>query len=75
MNPKRPKKLKIIFGIILIAVVALDFLVNRYHPNFIWDEMPGFSAFYGFISGVILIVIAKIIAPAIGIVKKEDYYD
>lgn len=75
MNPKTIKKLKIIFGIVLIAVVVADFLVHRHHPYFFWDEIPGFSAFYGFISGVVIIVIAKIIAPFIGLVKKEDYYD
>ncbi len=75
MNPKKLKTLKIIFGIVLIAIVVFDFLVHRHHPNFFWDEMPGFSAFYGFVSGVVIIVIAKIIAPFIGLVKKEDYYD
>lgn len=75
MNPKNLKKLKIVFGIVLIVVVVADFLVNRHHPKFFWDKMPGFGAFYGFISGVIIIVIAKIIAPFIGIIKKEDYYD
>jgi len=75
MNLKKNMKLKIAFGIVLVVVFVSDFLVHRHHPYLPWDSIPGFSAVYGLISGVVIIVIAKIIAPFVGLVKKEDYYD
>ncbi len=75
MNPETIRKLKIIFGVILVIVLASDFLVQRPHIYFIWDRIPGFSAAFGFISAVVIIVIAKIIAPGIGLVKREDDHD
>ncbi len=65
----------IIFAIILGIVLLSDFVVHRHHPAFIWDEIPGFSAVFGFISAIIIIVLAKVIAPGLGLTKKEDYYE
>ncbi len=64
----------IIFAIILGIVFLSDFVVHRHHPAFIWDEIPGFSAVFGFISAIIIIVLAKVIAPGVGLVKKEDHH-
>ncbi len=69
------KKMKILFAIVLGVVLLSDFLVHRHHPAFIWDTIPGFSAAFGFISAIIIIVLAKVIAPGLGLMKKEDYYD
>lgn len=66
--------MKIIFAVILGIVLLSDFVVHRHHPAFIWDEIPGFSAVFGFISAIVLIVIAKVIAPGLGLVKKEDHH-
>ncbi len=69
------KKMKIIFAVVLGIVLLSDFVVERHHPVFIWDEIPGFSAAFGLISAIIIIVLAKVIAPGLGLMKKEDYYD
>ncbi len=69
------KKMWIIFAIILVVVLLSDFVVHRHHAAFIWDEIPGFSAAFGFISGIIIIVLAKIVAPAVGLVKEEDHHE
>ena len=74
MNPKTIKKLKWIFYAVLIIVFVADFLVERHHASFPWDSIPGFSAFYGFISCAAIIIISKIIGHA-WLMKKEDYYD
>ena len=73
-NPKNTGKLKKILYISVAMIVLSDFLVHREHTVFFWDKIPGWSAFYGFISTVALIVIAKIILHHL-IMRREDYYD
>ncbi len=68
------KKMKIIFAIVLGIVLLSDFVVERRHPVFIWDEIPGFSAAFGLISAIVIIVLAKVIAPAVGLVRKDDHH-
>ena len=59
---------------VLIIVFGVDFLIHRHHATFMWDEFPGFSAVYGFISCVVIILVSKAIGHAF-LMKKEDYYD
>lgn len=66
-------KLKIIFFIILVLVLGSDFLVHREHAVFIWDKIPGWSAFFGFASGVIVIFVVKFVGHLL--LRKEGYYD
>lgn len=75
MKNETIKKLKIIFYIILVIVFISDFLAHRHHPYFIWDKIPGFSAVYGLISCILIVVVSKFIGKQCGIMKKEDYYD
>lgn len=72
-NPDNAGKLKKILYVALVVIVATDILVPREHAVFFWDSIPGWSAFYGFISGIIIVVVAKILG--FGLRKKEDYYD
>ena len=74
VNKKRSQTLKWIFFALLVVVFAADFLVERHHVEFPWDSIPGFSAVYGFISVVIIIIISKVVG-AILVTRKEDYYD
>ncbi len=69
------KKMKIIFAVVLGIVLLSDFVVHRKHPIFIWDEIPGFSAVFGLISAIVIIVLAKVIAPAVGLVRKDDHHE
>jgi H+/Cl- antiporter ClcA len=44
------------------------------HPHFWWEEIPVFSAIYGFIGCVVIIIASK----ALGhhwLQKEEDYYE
>lgn len=72
-NPDNAGKLKKILYIALAVAAAADVLVPREHVVFFWDSIPGWSAFYGFISGILIVIVAKIIG--FGLRKKEDYYD
>lgn len=45
------------------------------HVTYIWDKIPGWGAFYGFVSCVVIILVSKFIGHQGGIMKKEDYYD
>lgn len=61
--------------IVLAIIVMSDFFVHREHAEYIWDKMPGFGAFYGFVSCVVIVVVSKFIGHQLGVMKKEDYYD
>ena len=73
-NPKNVKTMWIMFGIALILTVIPDFFITREHIIFPWDAIPGFSAVYGFISCVMIIIVAKVIGHK-WLMKEEDYYD
>ena len=74
VNKKRIQALKWIFFALLAVVFAADFFVERHHAEFPWDNLPGFSAVYGFVSVIVIIIVAKIIGAVI-VTRKEDYYD
>jgi hypothetical protein len=70
---------KHLFGILygcLAASVAAGVLVQLHeqsHAAFVWQELPVFSALYGFAGCILIIVVSK----ALGhhwIQKEEDYY-
>ncbi len=74
MNKKRVATIKWIFYALLAVVFAADFFAERHHANFPWDNIPGFSAAYGFLSVVVIIIVSKVIGKVV-VSKKEDYYD
>jgi len=61
----------------LVASVLAGVLVHLFMPShaaFVWQEIPGFSAIYGFVGCILIIVVSK----ALGhywLQKEEDYYD
>jgi hypothetical protein len=69
------RQLKRMGYIALVLVVIADFFVHRAHARYIWDKIPGWGAFYGFISCVVIILVSKFLGHQGGIMKKEDYYD
>ena len=73
-SQKTSKLLRIFMYIALFIVVVIDFFIERQHIEFFWDMVPGFSAFYGFISCAVIIVVSKAVGRA-WLMKKEDYYD
>lgn len=66
------KRLWVVFAVVLVATVLMDFFVQ--HERHFWlDGTFGFGAWFGFISCVVLILLAK----AVGAVLKrpDNYYD
>lgn len=74
-NPENSSKLKKMLYISLVVIVISDFFVHREHAHYIWDKIPGWGAFYGFVSCVLIILVSKFIGKQGGVMKKEDYYD
>lgn len=68
------KTLERIAYVILALTVVLDLFIPRDYVHFFWDDIPGFSAVYGFISCILIIIVSK----ALGhywLSRPEDYYD
>jgi hypothetical protein len=64
-----------LFYLVLVLIVAADFLVSRQHAEYLWDRLPGWSALYGFGSCVLLIFVSKFLGHRAGLMRGEDYYD
>ncbi|MCW3141091.1 MAG: hypothetical protein N2V72_02760 [Methanophagales archaeon] len=71
---------KHLFGILYVCLVmsilagVLVHLFIPSHAAFLWQEIPGFSAIYGFIGCILIIIVSK----ALGhywLQKEEDYYE
>lgn len=74
-NPANAKTLTKIGYVALAITVIADFFVHRAHPIYIWDRIPGWGAFYGFVSCVVIIIVSKFLGHQGGIMQSEDYYD
>ncbi|AGK61779.1 hypothetical protein Asulf_01808 [Archaeoglobus sulfaticallidus PM70-1] len=68
------RKLRRIFYIVLAITFISDFFIRREHVEFVWQAIPGFASFYGFISCIFIIVFSKWIGHR-WLMKEEDYYD
>ena len=71
----RAKTRRRLFYLVLVLLVAADFLVGREHVEYFWDRLPGWSALYGFGSCVLLIFVSKFLGHQGGLMRGEDYYD
>jgi putative heme iron utilization protein len=74
-NPENAGMQKKLGILTLVVVFVSDFFVHRDHALYIWDKIPGWGAFYGFVSCVIIILVSKFIGHQGGIMKREDYYN
>jgi predicted tellurium resistance membrane protein TerC len=68
------KTLKRIAYVILALTVVLDLFIPRDYVHFFWDDIPGFSAVYGFISCILIIIVSKTLGHY-WLSRPEDYYD
>lgn len=64
-----------LFYLVLVLILAADFVVQREHAQYLWDRLPGWSALYGFGSCVLLIFVSKFLGHQGGLMRREDYYD
>ena len=73
-NPENVGTLKKLGYLSLVLVFLSDFFVHREHAIYIWDKIPGWGAFYGFVSCVVIILVSKFVGHH-GIMQGEDYYN
>ncbi len=73
-DPANAGRLKKMGYLSLVLVFIADFFVGRHHAIYIWDKIPGWGAFYGFVSCVAIIVVSKFLGHH-GIMQDEDYYN
>lgn len=74
-NPARMKRVRQIFYATLVLLVVADFFAPRPHAIFPWDLIPGFSAVYGFVSCILIILVSKFIGHSGGLMVREDFYE
>lgn len=63
-----------LFYAVLAVLVLIDVFIPKEHALFSWEALPGFSALYGLISCLLIIIVSKWIGHAVLMVR-EDYYD
>lgn len=71
-KPENVKRFLRIFYVSLVLLLIIDFFIPK-PAEFPWEDSPNFFSVYGFVSGVLLIFIAKVLR--IFIKRKESYYD
>lgn len=68
------KILKYLFFISIGASILMGFFVSPKHPHCFLEKIPAFSAVFGFIGCIVIVVASK----ALGhhwLQRNEDYYD
>ena len=71
---RRSRRVRQLFYALLALTVLLDLVAPAEHALFGLAALPGFSALYGLLSCVLIIVVSKWLGHA-GLMKREDYYD
>ncbi len=64
----------VVLALVLLAEIALPFLLHDEHHNFSFEGWPAFGSLYGLVSCVAIIVLSKLIGKA-WLMRREDYYD
>ncbi len=72
VRPENIRRLWILFVVILVLTVLVDFLVHH-HTYFTVDGSFGFGAWFGFFSCVGLVVFAKSLGVFLSC--KDSYYE
>ncbi len=57
---------------VCVALVVADFFYHK-HTHYGAEKLPGFFAFFGFVSAVFLVLTAKQLRRIL--MRDEDYYD
>ncbi len=65
---------RIVWGLGMIcALVVLAEMFFVKHAHYSWESLPGFHAFFGFVSCVLLVLAAKVLRKIL--MRDENYYD
>jgi hypothetical protein len=72
-NPRNLKILLAALYILCFVSFAAELLIHK-HTYFDWEKWPLFYGSYGFISCVMLVLVAKYIVRPL-IMRDEDFYD
>lgn len=73
-KPERVKAVIVLLLVICAGLLLIDPLIPKDHVHFPWEAGFGFYAAYGFVSCVILVLIAKYVLRPL-VMRKEDYYE
>lgn len=71
-KPGNVQRFLIAFFISLAALLVVDFFIAK-HGHWPFENVPNFFAAYGFVSCVVLVLVAKVLRLMIK--RPEDYYD
>lgn len=72
VRAKTIRRLWILFIVILILLLIPDFFIHQ-HAHFGLEATFGFYAWYGFVTCVAMVVVAKLLG--IFLKRKDTYYD
>lgn len=71
-KPENVKKVLYVFYALCGLLFAADFVIHR-HVYHSWENLPAFYAVYGFVSCVVLVLIATEMRKVV--MRGEDYYE
>lgn len=72
-HPQNLRRLRLGFYIVLGLLVVPDFFLHKHALFYEVESWPGFYAFFGFVSCVVIIVVSKLLGFLLK--RREDYYD
>jgi len=71
----KKEKLTLSVALLLVLLAAVEFfLVHKHHAVFALENVPGYTAVFGLLATLVLILVSKGIGHAI-LMKREDYYE
>lgn len=73
-KPSRVRNFLRLFYLLCVILLVSDVFVPKEYLHFSWEESFGFYAVFGFVSCVVLVLIANYVLRPI-VMRGEDYYD
>jgi hypothetical protein len=70
-DPVHVRRFLRVFFVSLLVLLAVDPFVHK-HGAFPWEETPGFFAAYGYVSCVLLVLVAKLLRRVIRRDEDDD---
>ena len=71
-RPGSVNKLIRALAVVCVVIFVADFFYQK-QTHYSWEEAPGFYALFGFVSCVLLVIVAKWLRRIL--MRDEDYYD